>query len=189
MDESLLKIQNAEILVVDLDGTLIDTNQANLLAYQAATLEVTGTALPEQAASYDRLTRNRLQEALDDLPADLLDAIVQRKEVLYPQFLHTTQLNTKLYQLLQGCQDKVLVLATNARQARAEQLLHQHQHNLHHLFAECYYHGEGQPNKFKQIFARFRGKEIIIFENEAAQASLALAAGAHPHNIIMVNAL
>ena len=82
MDESLLKIQNAEILVVDLDGTLIDTNQANLLAYQAATLEVTGTALPEQAASYERLTRNRLQEALDDLPADLLDAIVQRKEAL-----------------------------------------------------------------------------------------------------------
>lgn len=187
MDESLLKIQNAEILVVDLDGTLIDTNQANLLAYQAATLEVTGTALPEQAASYERLTRNRLQEALDDLPADLLDAIVQRKEVLYPQFLHTTQLNTKLYQLLQGCQDKVLVLATNARQARAEQLLHQHY--LHHLFAECYYHDATQPNKFKQIFARFRGKEIIIFENETAQAKLAVAAGAHPHTIIMVNAL
>lgn len=187
MDESLLKIQNAEILVVDLDGTLIDTNQANLLAYQAATLEVTGTALPEQAASYDRLTRNRLQKALDDLPADLLDAIVQRKEVLYPQFLHTTQLNTKLYQLLQGCQDKVLVLATNARQARAEQLLHQHY--LHHLFAECYYHDATQPNKFKQIFARFRGKEIIIFENETAQAKLAVAAGAHPHTIIMVNAL
>lgn len=187
MDESLLKIQNAEILVVDLDGTLIDTNQANLLAYQAATLEVTGTALPEQAASYERLTRNRLQEALDDLPADLLDAIVQRKEVLYPQFLHTTQLNTKLYQLLLGCQDKVLVLATNARQARAEQLLHQHY--LHHLFAECYYHDATQPNKFKQIFARFRGKEIIIFENETAQAKLAVAAGAHPHTIIMVNAL
>lgn len=187
MDESLLKIQNAEILVVDLDGTLIDTNQANLLAYQAATLEVTGTALPEQAASYERLTRNRLQEALDDLPADLLDAIVQRKEVLYPQFLHTTQLNTKLYQLLQGCQDKVLVLATNARQARAEQLLHQYY--LHHLFAECYYHDATQPNKFKQIFARFRGKEIIIFENETAQAKLAVAAGAHPHTIIMVNAL
>lgn len=187
MDESLLKTQNAEILVVDLDGTLIDTNQANLLAYQAAMLEVTGTALPEQTASYDRLTRNRLQEALDDLPADLLDAIVQRKEVLYPQFLHTTQLNTKLYQLLQGCQDKVLVLATNARQARAEQLLHQHY--LHHLFAECYYHDETLPNKFKQIFARFRGKEIIIFENETAQAKLAVAAGAHPHTIIMVNAL
>lgn len=187
MDESLLKIQNAEILVVDLDGTLIDTNQANLLAYQAATLEVTGKALPEQALSYERLTRNRLRKILHDLPADLFDAIVQRKEVLYSQFLHTTELNTKLYQLLQGCQDKVLVLATNARQARAEQLLHQH--HLHHLFAECYYHDEAQPNKFKQIFARFRGKKIIVFENEAAQASLALAAGAHPHNIIMVNAL
>ena len=187
MDESLLKIQNAEILVVDLDGTLIDTNQANLLAYQAATLEVTGNALPEQALSYDRLTRNRLRKILHDLPADLFDAIVQRKEVLYPQFLHTTELNTKLYQLLQDSQDKVLLLATNARQARAEQLLHQH--HLHHLFAECYYHDEAQPNKFKQIFADFRGKEIIVFENEAAQASLALAAGAHSHNIIMVNAL
>ncbi len=187
MDESLLKIQNAEILVVDLDGTLIDTNQANLLAYQAATLEVTGNALPEQALSYERLTRNSLRKILHELPADLFDAIVQRKEVLYPQFLHTTELNTKLYQLLQDSQDKVLLLATNARQARAEQLLRQH--HLHHLFAECYYHEEGQPNKFKQIFARFRGKEIIIFENEAAQASLALVAGAHPHTIIMVNAL
>lgn len=187
MDDWLSKTQNAEVLVVDLDGTLIDTNQANLLAYKTATLEVTGKNFPEQATCCDRLTRNRLREALHDLPVDLLDAIVQRKEILYPQFLHTTQLNTKLYQLLDTCQDKVLVLATNARQARAEQLLHQH--NLHHLFAECYYHDEAQPNKFKQIFARFRGKEIIIFENETAQAKLALAAGAQPHSIIMVNAL
>lgn len=187
MDDWFSKVQDAEILVVDLDGTLIDTNQANLLAYQAATLEVMGEALPEHAICCERLTRNRLREALPDLPADLLDAIVQRKEVLYPYFLHTTQLNISLYQLLEACQDKVLVLATNARQARAEQLLHQH--HLHHLFAERYYQDEAQPNKFKQIFSRFKDKEIIIFDNETAQASLALAAGAHPRAIIMVNGL
>lgn len=187
MDDWLLKTQNADILVVDLDGTLVDTNQANKLAYQAATLEVTGKVLPQQAVSCDRLTRNRLRKILHDLPAEVLDAIAQHKEVIYPQFLHTTQLNTKLYQFLEACQEKVLVLASNARQARAEQLLQQHQ--LSHLFAECYYHDEAQPNKFKQIFARFKDREIIIFENEKAQATLALAAGAHPHNIIMVNAL
>ena len=187
MGDWLLKTQNADILVVDLDGTLVDTNQANLLAYQAATLEVMGTALPEQATSCERLTRNRLRKILHDLPAEVLDAIVQRKEVIYSRFLHVTELNTKLYQFLQACQDKILVLATNARQARAEQLLHQHQ--LSHLFAECYCHDEVQPNKFKQVFARFKGRKIIVFENEKAQATLALAAGAHPHNIIMVNAL
>ena len=187
MDDWLLKTQSADILVVDLDGTLVDTNQANLLAYQAATLEVTGKALPVQPIHCDRLTRNRLREVLDDLPTDLLGAIVQRKEVIYSRFLHVTELNTKLYQFLQACQDKILVLATNARQARAEQLLHQHQ--LSHLFAECYYHDEAQPNKFKQIFARFKGREFIVFENEEAQAKLALAAGADPQNIILVNAL
>lgn len=187
MDDWLLKIQNSEILVVDLDGTLIETSQANMLAYQAATLEVTGNTLPEQVDSCDRLTRNKLQQILLDFPTQVLDAIVQRKEVIYEQFLHTTLLNTKLYQLLDICHDKVLVLATNARQTRAEQLLHQH--NLHHLFAVCYYHDEVQPNKFKQIFARFRDREIIIIENEIAQVKLALAAGADLHNVILVNAI
>lgn len=186
MDEWLLKTQNADVVVVDLDGTLIFTNQSNLLAYQAATFEVIGKYLPERAVYYDRLTRNRLSEVLDDQSTEVLDAIALRKEVIYAQFLHNSQLNTKLYQFLNSshCQ---LVLATNARQARAEQLLHHH--HLYPLFSECYYYDEAQPNKFKNIFNRFKDKEVIIFENETAQAALALAAGADPKNIIMVNAL
>lgn len=187
MDDWLLKTQNAEILVVDLDGTLIETSQTNTLAYQAAILEVTGRVLPDQAVSCARLTRDSLRHVLHYLPAQVLDTIAQRKEVIYPQFLYATRLNEKLYQFLITCQDKVLVLATNARQARAEQLLHHY--NLQHLFSACYYHDEAEPNKFKQIFTRFKDREVVIFDNEKAQLKLALAAGAHLHNIIMVNAL
>lgn len=185
MNDWLLKTQSADVLVVDLDGTLVETNQANLLAYQAATLYVTGKALPEQAIRCERLTRNRLRQILHELPVQVLDAIIQRKEATYPQYLHATQLNTKLYQLLDASHEKDLVLATNARQARAEQLLHQH--HLYHLFTARYYRNEAKPNKFIQVFAQFADREIIVFENEEAQAKLALAAGAHADNIIMVN--
>lgn len=184
MDDWLNKIKTAEVLVVDLDGTLVNSDQANFLAYQAALLEVTGENLPMPVRPEERFNRNKLQQVMCDQPVQIINAVVQRKEAIYSQFLHTTQLHNRLHQLLLACEDKVLVLATHARQVRAQQLLQQH--NLQYLFAECYYYNAAQPNKYQQIFTRFKGKKILIFENEQEQVAHALAVGADLDSIIMV---
>lgn len=182
MDEWQLRAKQADILIVDLDGTLVESDQANFLAYQAATLHITGET-PFQVRPSERVTRQSLSQVLADSSGPLLEDIITRKEQIFPQYLKHTRLNRPLYQLLLSNSNKPLILLSNACQKRAEQVL-QH-HNLSRLFCELHFLGDSD-NKFAALLERFRNKNLLIFENDDEQIEKALAAGAREQDIIRV---
>lgn len=182
MDEWQLRAKQADILIVDLDGTLVESDQANFLAYQAAIFHVTGEA-PFQTQPPKRVTRQTLRQVLADSSGTLLEDIITRKEQIFPQYLNHTRINRPLYQLLQSNSNKPLILLSNACQNRADQVL-QH-HNLSQLFCEFHFLGDSD-NKFAALLERFRNKNLLIFENDDEQIQKALAAGAREQNIIRV---
>lgn len=182
MDEWQLKAKHADILIVDLDGTLVESDHANFLAYQAAILHVTGeTAF--QVRPSERVTRQSLSQVLADSSGPLLEEIIARKEQIFPQYLEHTRLNRPLHQLLLSNSNKPLILLSNACQKRADQVL-QH-HNLSRLFCEFHFLGDSD-NKFVTLLDRFKNKNLLIFENDDEQIEKALGAGARVQDIIRV---
>jgi HAD superfamily hydrolase (TIGR01509 family) len=122
-------------LLVDLDGTLVDTASANYLAYAEALGEV-GVSISREA--FDRVAFGRNWRQF--LPALLADragvepaAVAARKVALYPGKIEHTRVNEALVSLLASLRPTWrTALVTTASAANAGAILHHYE--LHALF-------------------------------------------------------
>ena len=182
------KISKETILLFDLDGTLIETNYANFLAYNKAIYEEI-----ERNIIYnpnERFTREKLKIKFPSLTVEQVKNIIAKKELFFEEFLPKTKLNKFSFYFVEkyGNTNKNF-LVTNSRKNRALSILRYY--NLENKFEEIFFRQKNNSrrvNKFKNVISKLNidPKMFLIFENEQAEILDAIDAGISQKNIIII---
>lgn len=177
------------VYFVDMDGTLVETDAANNKAYAVAMKELLGIDLP--CLPKMRWSRCKIQRMYSQLSVAKLDALIARKQELYPQFLNLTRVNEEmktelLYAAANNCK---IYLVTNSSTLRAMQVLAHHDlKGLFHDFVcrdvkKCM-----DYNKYQEAIEKLSVElhRITVFENEEVEMENARRAGIATENIIPI---
>ena len=168
----------------DLDGTLIDTAQANFRAYHLA-LEQFGVPFDWKCftTTWGRDSRDFLPEVAPTLSSGQIAQVRSEKANCYPQFLQLTRLNVPLYRLLVSLKGTASIgLVTTAKRANvSDVLLHHHLDGLFD-YVVC---GEDttrskpwpDPYLYALQVARIPAERAITFEDSATGMESARRAG------------
>lgn len=176
------KITSETVLFFDMDGTLVDTNLANILSYKKAIISVTKSNHDLTNYSNKRFNRSSLKNAVPNLTEDEYERIIQEKETFYYDFLNETKLNYETAEiLLKYSKTNKTVLVTNCRKERALTTLKHFE--LENKFSDVFYrefsdNGE-KINKFQNAILKLGipPNLVIAFENEAIEIEDAKKAG------------
>lgn len=186
-EEWLPKAERAEVIVFDLDGTLVDSDHANFLAYKDAVMCLLSIQIEMDFTQGTRITREVLKELIPDITDKQLEEISSLKERTYHKYLSETKANPQLIEILAHSQGKEVVLATNSRRCRAEMLLNHH--GLIEKFSRKIYKGaECQRDKYVRLMTEMpKGRmSILVFENDDEAIESAIACGIGIDQIIDV---
>ena len=172
-----------------MDGTLIDTDYSNFLAYKKAIQVVINKNLIYKSSK--RFTRKQLLKIFPGLSERVVKEIIEKKELFYKEFLKETILNEQAYNILNKySKTNQVFLVTNSRKNRAELLLEYY--NLKEKFKGIFYRridNSKKQNKYKKLISELNilPSNIIVFENEAIEVQDAIIAGIPKENIILIN--
>lgn len=180
-------------LLVDLDGTLIDTHDANFSAYDTALREIgiTVSRVEFDAVAKGRNWRQFLPIILGNAAIDP-GVVARRKLEIYPQMLHLTVVNDGVSRLVALANTALATaLVTTASAASAKAVLSYHK--LHGLFdvivtGNDVTHHKPHPEAY-QLAAEKLGveaKDCVVIEDSDAGVASARAFGA---TVIRVNSL
>lgn len=181
-------IKADSILFFDMDGTLVDTNLANFLAYSKAIQKVTNTDKGLRYEPNIRFNRSTLKSVFHNLSSIEYDRIIQEKELLYDDLLYETTLNNLISQILfKYSKINKTVLVTNCRTERANATLkfHNLSDKFDHIFYRQFSENEEKINKYQFAVSSLEiaPKNIIVFENEDPEIEDAMVAGIPNTNI------
>lgn len=176
----------------DLDGTLVDTHEANFRAYKQAASDVTGHELDDELKTRIKAgesSKEFLPALIPDISKEQLDQINVRKKEVYPDHLHVSELNTYLSTFLkQMSEDHVVALVTSAKKDNAEAVLKQH--GIVDCFDfKIFGHDVSamKPDPEAYLLALEKSglaaDEVIAFEDSQKGIDAALAAGIRPVHI------
>ena len=187
---TLLKINSTSILFFDMDGTLIDTDYANFLSYKKAIQEIIN---PSYDILYDinkRFTRQTIKELFPTIHEINLKKIIQRKNILYKNYLSKTKLNSLTVEILEKYfKINITVLVTLSHKDRAVMILKHHMifNKFTHKFYRQNINGV-KVNKFQYVLnsLNINSNSIILFENEFLEIENAIISGIPIENIINV---
>lgn len=177
------------ILFFDMDGTLVDTDYANYLAYHQAIELVIGRKQLAPCDNQTRFDKSALVKFYPQLNAEEYQAIIQLKGRLYEDFLSETRLNEDLAKALCQVSDKrQTVLVTNANRARAMLTLEHHgivDYFNHLFFGECCINaGSKYENALQSLGVDL--DNVIIFENDLNEITKVINLGVNQQNIIHI---
>ena len=175
-------ITEDSILFFDMDGTLVDTDYANFLAYKQAISE---TIKFDFNVEYDpnfRLTRNSLTVIAPFLSETECHGIIEKKEKIYHNYLHEIQVRKEQVSIVfEYAKLNKIVLVTNSHSDRAMTILNYF--GLTEYFDEKFCQesmGEkNKVNKFQNAIEKLdiTPNIVIAFENEESEVLLALKTG------------
>lgn len=173
-----------EYILVDLDGTLIETDLANNMAYKEA-LEVCACARDFIVdVNGPRITRADIKKIFGE--NERAENIIRTKESIFYKYLRHTSLITSTMTLLHRYIDanKKLIMVTNCKSKRATELL-AHYH-IDSLFYAKFYNDCG--NKYTKVLSKYSipPQSVMLIENEEAQIRNAVMAGISIRNVIKV---
>lgn len=178
------------IFFYDMDGTLIDTDYANFLAYKQAIEQVTKKEVALTFKPNERFTRNQLYEIVGDLTIGQYAEIIKAKEQFYKTNVSNVKVNSSLLTILnQTATTHKSYIVTNATKDRAAYTLNY----------------TGVVNQFESIISIEEDKEklgnkyllaisklkvnpafVVVFENEDKEIANAIQAGILKSNIVKV---
>lgn len=170
------------VVFVDLDGTLVLTDNANKLAYQYAFKQVTGE---DFSSAKPRITRDDFISILEPV---LLEEVIKLKSQLYRDLLHETQVNTQIIELISSYQSSCLVyLITASKQERADITIKHH--GLDSLFQAKFYCSAMQ-NKYSHVLGQLalNKQAVFVFENDVMEVHKASLSGIPASNICLLKA-
>lgn len=186
-----IKIKKDTVLFFDLDGTLVDTNYANFLAYKKAIQYVTKSEHNLTFNPDKRFNRIILKNYVPNLNETEYEKIIQEKEECYKDFLHATKLIKPYVDiLLKHSKTNRTILVTNCRQIRAQETLEFHGliNHFEKLFFIKFNLNGAYINKFENAISvlGISTEFIIAFENEETEILDAKKAGIPDQNIIRI---
>jgi hypothetical protein len=175
------KITAHTVLFFDMDGTLVETNLANFLAYKKAIITVTKSNHNLIYNPDRRFNRSNLKNAVPNLAENEYAKIIQEKEKFYNDFLHKTKLNVEIADILfKYSKTNKTVLVSNCRKNRAMTTLKYFglEDKFSHIF--CREFGSNDKiNKFQNAISKLgiAPNLVIAFENEEIEITDAKRAG------------
>ena len=174
-------------LIFDLDGTLIDTDEANFLSYQEAVKNVKNIDLKSLYNDDVRFTRDKLKLIIPNLTVQEFEKIVKIKVNLFQKYLKYTILNTFILEHMNKFfKTNKIILATNSHKMKADLLLNHY--DLFNLFDKKYYKEDyaNKDNKYQHIIndLNINSNDIIIFEDNHNEICKAIDLGIQSENII-----
>jgi phosphoglycolate phosphatase-like HAD superfamily hydrolase len=179
------------ILFFDMDGTLIDTDYANFLAYKKAIHSVTNNGLELSFNPQNRFNRSYLKAVFPNLTQIDYEEIIQKKEDYYKDYLSETKLNEKIAKVLfRYSKTNETFLVTNCRKDRA--LMTLNYFGLTDKFDDIFYRhitdNTGKVNKFKNAILKLGVPPnlVVVFEHEEIEIAYAKEAGIEIINPIIV---
>lgn len=185
-----IRIPSGATIFCDLDGTLVDTDYANYLAYRLAVSEVTRGQIQ---LSFDekRVNRVSLTKCLPTLTATQLKEIVSLKTAYFTNFLSDTRLNTMLARLVsEHSLENTIVLLTCCRERRATEILKYYGLLEHFKRLICWevLSSNDSPNKYETA-VRIMGvhqESIVVFDDDPSGVEAAINAGVPGPNIYKI---
>lgn len=174
-------------LFFDFDGTLVDTHEANHLAYKQAIEDVTGIELVSTELNslirQGMSSRDFLPKVLPNATSEIIDAINTRKKDTYKAFISLVVPNTYLIEFARKmAKTCTIALVTTAKKANAETVLSEYK--LRDIFDFCIFGDEVtmmKPDPEAYLIALERSgveaSEALVFEDSDKGAKAAEAAG------------
>ena len=181
------KLSEFSVFFFDLDGTLVDTNYANWLAYREALATIMPNKQMPVYCEEQRFDRKQLRLAFPYLDARTYATLILAKEKSYARFLDCTNLNKELIAFLrQVAPQHQTYLLTNCHKERALMLLKFW--NLSSEFDDIICNESGKDysdfNKYRTALAQLdiSQKQILAFEDDELEIVKASMCG-----IVVIN--
>ncbi|NCD42395.1 MAG: HAD family phosphatase [Bacteroidia bacterium] len=182
---------NKHLLIFDLDGTLINTDDVNYLAYKEAIQKVKNLDLALLHKNDERFTREELYLIIEDLTSQEYENIIEIKNDVYKKYLKKSKVNMFVVKIIEKfSQSNKIVLATNSHRNRAQIILRYHSltNLFDHIFCKEDYKNQ-KNNKFKHVLNNLNidPNLAIVFENDNKEIKKAILSGIPDKNIVTFN--
>lgn len=180
--DPILRLESNKILFFDMDGTLIDTDFANFLAYKKSIECVIKKPLMLNFNPLLRFNRNLLNSLPYPLTENEFTEIIQKKEIFFQDYLPETKLIMDKFNILDKYfKTNKTILVTNCNKDRAIKTLDFH--GLANKFCNLFFR---ETNIVETKFDKYRTaiealslspRDIIAFENEENEIIKAIGSG------------
>lgn len=178
-----------EYAFFDMDGTLVETDYANYLAYSKA---INSVLKIKNAIEFDpnlRFDKKSLKQQFHSLSDFQYKRIIQLKNELTSEFLSKTFVNYEVVDAFKTMSEtKTIVLVTNANYQRAIQTLTFHGLDKYVDVMLCAEDREEASNKYSHALEVLNvpAEHIQVFENEDREIANAIESGVLMRNVFKV---